>query len=236
MFEHSLERSLEKEWLDQWEQHLTAAEYDDCLRKLFRINRWLNFYGDTVQILKQLPANASVLDVGCGDGLFALKLQKDLPYMKIKGIDIESAAIELAQQRLNEWHVDNQTILPEFRQETTKAILANQERFDAVISTLVCHHLSDAEIINFLQDTVAIAKRVVIINDLHRHPAASFLFKVIQPWLFSGKAIQHDGLLSIKRGFKDSDWQSLLKQAGIKSYQLQWRFPFRWRLIIWNEL
>jgi hypothetical protein len=102
------------------------------------------------------------------------------------------------------------------------------------MATLVCHHLSDAELISFLQQACRIAKQAVILNDLHRHPLATVGFATLVPLFFRNQMIWHDGLLSIRRAFTRQDWITFLKSAGIadSDYTLTWHWAFRWIVII----
>ena len=75
-------------------------------------------------------------------------------------------------------------------------------------------------------------EQAVIINELHRHYLSHILYKFISPLFFKNRLIIHDGLISIRRGFIRSEWKLLLQKAGIENYELKWRFPFRWQLIL----
>lgn len=230
MLNQHVDRSLEREWMDD-DHNYTTDEYDLCLKMLFRINRFLNIYGDTAQVLREVNHYSTVLDVGCGDGLFIIHLSQLFPHMRFTGTDVSPTAIEIAQKRLAKHKHGNVNF--ELLDEPT--LPQASDSVDVVMSTLMCHHLSDIEIVNFIRQAVDTAREVVIINDLHRHFMAQWLFKLVQPIFFRNQIVKHDGLVSIRRSFKDVDWQSLLSQAGVSSYQLQWRFPFRWRIVIWKK-
>ena len=116
----------------------------------------------------------------------------------------------------------------------TPSLAYPSKSLDVVTATLVCHHLTDKELPLFIKDACRIAKDGVIINDLHRHPLAGAGFAALAPILFRNRLIQHDGLLSIRRSFKQHDWLLYLKQAGIKpdDYLLSRHWAFRWILSI----
>jgi 2-polyprenyl-3-methyl-5-hydroxy-6-metoxy-1,4-benzoquinol methylase len=179
--------------------------------------------------LKQLPQ--TILDVGCGGGAFTMELARSYPQAKVTGIDISQQAISYANKQLtNQPALTNLTF--QLTDKSTLAYPANQ--FDLVTATLVCHHLTDEELIAFLKQSVHIAKSAVILNDLHRHPLASLGFGVVAPLFFRNRLIWHDGLLSIKRSFKRNDWMRYLQAADIdlKRVCLTWHWPFRWILSI----
>lgn len=226
-------RSDEKELLDLGPEHYSQDEYIQCLRKLFQVNKLLGFFRDTVNILKRFPKESTLLDVGCGGGLFILHLHRFFPHMKMQGVDISAAAITDATQTLQAWQKNNLPIQVSFQlQEQAQLNLPNNS-VDVILATLVCHHLTDEELIIFLQQAYLAANTAVIINDLHRHWLAYWLYGLVSP-LFRNRLITHDGLISIRRGFKRREWTLLLQQAGIQHYQLKWCLPFRWKLILFK--
>lgn len=223
------ERSQEPELIDLGATHYTAEEYDDCLYKLDRIGRLLGGDRATLKGLRTLQKGGeSILDVGCGGGLFALKLAQRYPHTAIVGLDISEEAIRFAQAQISKQ--ENIT----FVHAPSPVLQYPPNTFDIVMSTLMCHHLSDSEIVTFLKRAYEIAKEGVIINDLHRHWLASASYAIVAPLLFPNRLILHDGLLSIKKGFIKSDWERYLKQANIPTHQVSitWHWAFRWVIVI----
>jgi len=225
-------RSQEKELIDLGAEYYTHDEYIQCLKKLFFINKFLGFFRSTVNILKKFSPHSTLLDVGCGDGLFILNLSQSFPLMKMQGIDISQTAIDEAQQTLNTWKKTKPNLPVCFRWRPSDQLDIAENSFDIILLTLVCHHLQDDDLVVFLRQIHAAAGQAVIINDLHRHRLSYILYKFLSPLLLKNRLIIHDGLVSIRRGFIRSEWKLLLNKAGIKHYQLKWRLPFRWQLIL----
>jgi len=71
----------------------------------------------------------------------------------------------------------------------------------------------------------------VIINDLHRHFLAYYSIKWITRFFSKSPMVQNDACLSVWRAFTKNDWEEILKLAEIQSYNLVWRWAFRWKLI-----
>jgi SAM-dependent methyltransferase len=229
------QRSTEKEWIDLGPDYYTELEYQQCMQKLFAVNRFLGFFADTKRILKQFAETISVLDIGCGNGLFVLHLSKHYPNMQFKGTDISEAAIKLANSELQNWKIQKTTKISfEIPSQPQLTLPANST--DVILATLLCHHLTDEQLSLFLQQSLQTCRQAVIINDLHRHRIAYHLYRFLSPILFRNRLITHDGLISIRRGFTRIEWQRVLKHAGISHYKIQWRFPFRWRVILWKKL
>lgn len=74
----------------------------------------------------------SVLEVGCGAGMFAVAIKKHLPVLKVYGCDIDKRAINLARKRKRE--VD-------FRYGDLYKLPFGSASFDAVVSFDVLEHL-----------------------------------------------------------------------------------------------
>ncbi|MEO8401120.1 MAG: methyltransferase domain-containing protein [Gammaproteobacteria bacterium] len=228
-------RSTEKELIDLGPNYYSPEEYMHCLRMLFRVNKIFGFFHGTKKILKNFSETSSLLDIGCGGGLFLLHLAKRFPTMQFMGIDISPDAIKIATQELQEWKKNEVINNVSFKLQPNTTLDFPDKNSDIILATLVCHHLEDGELINFLESMLKISRKAVIINDLHRHAISHWFYKWISPILFRNRLISHDGLISIRRGFTRKEWQSLLQKAGITDYQISWCFPFRWRVILWKK-
>src|SRR6185437_15358184 len=100
MFTH---RSQKKELIDMGPDYYTQDEYVECLKKLFYVNKLLGFFRSTKKILRRFSKKSSLLDIGCGDGLFLLHLSNKFPEMQMLGLDISVDAIKAAEQSLKIW-------------------------------------------------------------------------------------------------------------------------------------
>lgn len=100
---------------------------------------------------------------------------------------------------------------------------------DYIISSLVAHHMTNAELTNFLIWMEATATRGWFINDLHRHRIAWMGFRLLASVLRWHPIVRHDGALSVRRAFVRADWDQLLTAAGLmRTTQIHWHIPFRW--------
>jgi SAM-dependent methyltransferase len=101
---------------------------------------------------------------------------------------------------------------------------------DFIISSLVAHHMTDDELVSFLEWMETTAIRGWFINDLHRHPIAWAGFRLIANALGWHPIVRHDGALSVRRAFIRADWTRLLAAANLAapSITVRWKFPFRW--------
>lgn len=228
-------RSQKKELMDLGEDFYTKEEYEQCLKQLFKINKMTGIFGHTVKLLKSFPKNVSITDVGCGGGLFLLHLSQYYPDMQMIGMDISKEAIIVAKNELQQWRRGNQTVNVRFELQQGEELGLTRDSSDVILLNLVCHHLSDEELIAFLKKAVESVRVGLIINDLHRNRLAYWFYKLLCPLFFRNRLIRYDGLLSIQRSFTRAELEYLLRRADIVNYQVKWCFPFRWSVVVWKK-
>lgn len=223
-------RSCKRELLDLGPSYYTQEEYENCLNQLARIGRFLGGDKASLKIFHKLPKPQTILDIGCGGGHFTLKLAEQFPKAQVKGIDISSQAIEFAQKHLQARSLKN----IRFETSPSSHLPFDSNSYDIVTSTLVYHHLEDSQLINLLKNSYRIAKKFVIINDLHRHWLAYSGFALIAKLFFPNRLIFNDGLLSIQRAFKKRDLLHYLDSAEIplSCCSITWHWAFRWIICI----
>lgn len=221
------------ELMDLGPGHYTEEEYRDCLYQLKKIGQYLGGDRATFWALDQLKsAPSSILDVGCGGGSLTMQMAARYPAAHVAGMDISREAISYANEQLLKYKPVLSNL--EFVFSSSPSLENLSQEYDILTTSLVCHHLSDEELVNFLKQACSIAKKAVIMNDLHRHRLASIGFASLVPLLFRNRLIWHDGLLSIKRSFTYKDWLFYLDAAGIhpRYCKVTWHWPFRWTVII----
>lgn len=87
-----------------------------------------------------LPARARVLDVGCGTGTQAVLAKQEHPDAEVVGIDGDAKALAIARRKAARAGVDVQ-----LDEGLATALPYADSRFDRAISSLVFHHLGDAD-------------------------------------------------------------------------------------------
>ncbi len=226
-------RSRDLEIIDKAPPDYSRQEYEDCLIQLDRVGQWLGGDSATFATLKKMQqAPLSLLDVGCGGGFFTTKLALRYPQAKITGIDLNHDAIAFAKNRLARLPQPPQNL--NFETCVNAKLEEPEKSYDVVLTTLVCHHMDDDHLIDFIHRACRIAKKRVIINDLQRHFLAYYLFKGLSPLFFRNRLVQHDGPLSIRRAFAYKELLYYLEKAGLKPSQfcIQWKWAFRWLIEI----
>lgn len=206
----------------------------DTLNKLERINRWLGGNRVTLKglksILKDYPKDKeiSIIDVGCGHGDILRDVaefgRKNNYKFKLIGIDANPTAIDYAQKLSKNY--------PEasFKSQNIFSKEFEKNEVDIMLATLFFHHFKEEDLIKFLKKSTKKVKLGVVINDLHRHKLAYYLFMLLSIFI-KNRMIVEDGLTSVLRGFKKIDLIRMSNKLEYKK-EISWRWAFRYLWIL----
>jgi SAM-dependent methyltransferase len=203
------------EWMDE---PCSYSEFRDCLHDLGQVNRVVLSYRPTLNWLEQFAGKSNrpvhIIDVGCGGGDMLRRIESwarsRRVAVRLTGIDLNPFAAQAAREFAGpncqiEWITGNA-----FGYQRDGPI-------DVVVSSLFTHHLSDPEIVRFLQWMETVAERGWFINDLSRGRVSYSGFNALA-WLMRWHPfVQHDGPVSIRRSFVPDDWRAYIRAAGINS-------------------
>ena len=94
--------------------------------------------------------NIKILDVGCGTGFSTLKLAQQNPLASITAIDISSASIKIAKERLKTAGIKANRV--NFIEADLMLLKNMDEQFDYIVCTGVLHHMeSPKKGLNFIK-------------------------------------------------------------------------------------
>ena len=206
----------------------------DTLDKLENINRWLGGNLMTVKALKKVLKNHPkeqeliIADIGCGHGDILRDVakfgRKNGYKMKLIGMDANPTAIAYADELSTEF--------PElsFKTEDIFSEAFKNRKFDVVLATLFLHHFKEAQLTSFLGNTLKQTKIGIVVNDLHRHKLAYYLFMLLSVFIKNNMIIE-DGLTSVLRGFKRNELVHISNKLKVKP-QISWKWAFRFQWIL----
>ena len=228
MFDKFKRRSYELEYIDTGSY--TAAEYDDCIGELQVVNRWM---GDArtlkSTLLKEVAdedlKEFSVLDVGAGSGEL---LRVTVNWARETGRRVRAVGLEM-NERSAASILEESRDFPEIssvRADALRLPFAESD-FDYVICSLFTHHFVEDQVIQILREMKRVARRRIIVIDLHRHPMAYLLYTTLGKIVLKNRLIRHDGALSILRSFKADELMALGKRAGLRDVGVSRHFPYR---------
>jgi len=225
-------RSSEMEIMDDFT--MEGVLFRDTLDKLEIINRFLGGNSVTINGLKKLLKNQpknktiTIVDLGCGNGDILRDIskfgRKNNYSFKLIGIDANLAATEYAKELSKEYSELSFKTMDILSEDFKK------QSYDVVLCTLFLHHFKNEELISFLKTTTDKATIGVVVNDLHRHKLAYYLFKLIG-FFIKNKMVRQDGLTSILRAFKRKDLENIAKEIKVH-FSIQWKWAFRYLWIL----
>jgi 2-polyprenyl-3-methyl-5-hydroxy-6-metoxy-1,4-benzoquinol methylase len=228
---HLRRRSNEKEYLDGDD----IATTDLCLNlsELDVINRYLGGYKASLNGLKEiLRSNKkinTILDIGFGGGdsikQFAIYSAKNNLDHFYYGVDLKRDCISYAEKNLSPLK-NKELICDDFRNISTDLL----SKIDIIHSSLFLHHLSNDEIIGLLKFAKS-NNCTFLANDLHRHWLAYYSIKFLTALFSKSYLVKNDAPISVKRGFKKAEIESLLKQSGFTDFSVKWSWAFRYIII-----
>lgn len=225
-------RSKEEEIMDDLD--MSGELLIKTLDKIAQINQWLGGNRLTIQGVKDLldgkdkSIEYTIIDLGCGNGDMLRALSrfgaKHGYTLILIGIDANASTINYAK----DLSVSFQNI--EYKQLDIFSKEFDNLDYDIALSTLFLHHFESEKVDDLIAKWTARAKVGVVVNDLHRHPLAYYLFKIIA-FLIGNEMVKTDGLISILRGFRKSELESFANKLIYKS-EIRWRWAFRYQWII----
>lgn len=232
MFVDTSHRSADIEIMDDLE--MNGDLLIKTLDQIAGINKWLGGNGLTIDGIKTLLLNQpndkkiSIIDLGCGNGDMLREVaefgQKNGYKFKLLGIDANQATIDYAIQLSADF--------PEitYKKENVLSKEFETHTYDIALCTLFLHHFEDNVALTFIKVLLKNAKIGAVINDLHRHRLAYYLFKLLTLFI-NNDMVKTDGLISILRGFKRKDLERFSNKVNCKS-TITWRWAFRYQWII----
>ncbi|HYR91403.1 MAG TPA: methyltransferase domain-containing protein [Terriglobia bacterium] len=190
-------------------------EFAQAYRELTLVNRWL---GGIRAIERFLPSisNPLILDVAAGACDVSEALTERIA-SRIVVLDRNAAGLKLAKGSLP---VVADALEMPFRDQT----------FDVVMASLFFHHLSNDDCVRVLSHMWRIAKRLVLVNDLHRHPVAYFSIRGLTAVFSKSAMVRHDGPVSVRRAFRPGELLDIARRADVPG-RVYRSFPYRLVLV-----
>lgn len=195
----------------------TRDELRGCLRDIARLNRWFLGYRPVLHWLNHVvPASSSppihILDVGCGYGdtlrrIEQWAVERGISY-ELTGLDINPDAIAIAAEASPPKSNIRWIATDIFRYEPERPV-------HLVVGSQFTHHLSEPELVRFIEWAEAHAELGWFINDLSRAAIPYHLLRIFAKLAGLHRFVQHDGPVSIARSFVREDWERMCAAAGL---------------------
>ena len=205
---------------------LDAATYTEVLHDLAQVNSVTLARRPTLDFLSRAVGERKrfrLLDVGFGDGdmLRAIRSWADRRGIEAElvGIDLNSRSLAAARDRTPPaMEIDYRT--------GDYADLAG-EGWDCVVSSLVAHHMTRDQLVQFLRFMDREARMGWFVNDLRRSRFAWLGYPLLARLMRWHPIVRHDGRLSIARSYRREEWAPILASAAVEGAEVKRVFPFR---------
>jgi SAM-dependent methyltransferase len=223
-------RSEEAEWLDGAD--LDGTELAAVLEDLARFNtamlghlpilRWLR------RAVRDLDPSRPIrlIDAGCGYGdlLRAIRRWADRRGLSVAllGLDLNEQTIGIARAATDPGE--------RIEYQAGDALdFRSGEPADLIVSSLLAHHLGNAELVAFLRWMEETARRGWLVCDLHRHPIPYHVIGFTGRLARLHPMVVRDGQISVTRALDRREWEDRLDAAEIArdTVTVSW-FLFRW--------
>ena len=218
-------RERREEQMDHPE--LPPEVYARVLTDLSRVNRWTLAQRPTLAFLGRAFGGAQrfrLLDVGFGHGDMLRAIAR---WARRRGLEAELVGVDLNDKSLAAARAATPSALGiDYRGGDYREV---EGPFDFIVSSLVAHHMSEAELRRFLRHMEAVARCGWMVNDLHRHRVSYLGYPLLARMLGVHRIVREDGTLSIARSVRPDEWRAILSEVGIPegAARIVRRFPFR---------
>ena len=223
------------EWMD--DPSITDERLTRALADLRRTNRLLGAYAATDAVLDPLLRrrdDVRILDLGCGGGDYLAHFVRRGARLgcrvQVVGLDTNPVTIGHARAYLD-------TQLSRARRSQAQAEIGDalntsyeENAFDVAHAALFLHHLHGPAAPQLLREMKRVSRVGLIVNDLHRHPLAYAGIWVLSRALRMAPMVQHDGPISVLRGFHRDELETIASDAALSAPSIRWHWAFRWTL------
>ncbi len=209
----------------------SRGELRECLRDLSRLNRWFLAYRPILSWLSALAASRSaqplhIVDVGCGYGDSLRRIERwahtNAVAVELTGLDLNPDAIAIAAEATPATSRIHWVATDVFRWQPDLPV-------HLIVSSLFTHHLTEPDLIRFLEWMESNAELGWFVNDLSRAAVPYHLLRIFTKLAGLHRFVQHDGPVSIARSFIPDDWRRMCSEAGLdlREVSIEPFFPAR---------
>jgi SAM-dependent methyltransferase len=206
-------RSTEPELLDS---ELPPTEVAKSLADLRFVNRWLSARGRLRRVVAAHlpPGGGRLLDVGCGSGDVLAWLADQIHPAMAVGVDLKPLHLQHAPRHLGRVAGD------------VRRLPFRDASFDVVTASLFLHHFDEGALSQLLRELARLARRAIVVSDLERALVPLLFGRAVFPLVFEAPVSVHDGLVSIRRGFRVPELRAAFEGAGL-AVRVRRLFPYR---------
>jgi SAM-dependent methyltransferase len=207
-------RATDKEELDEG---VSPEEAHKSLADLRFVNRWLsNRHALWNAVSPHLTGRRpTILDVGCGSGdVVSWIRERSGGRTMAVGVDIKLLHLQVAPHDIHRVVAD------------VHGLPFAAHSFDVVMTSLFLHHFDAPQVADVLEGLYRLARRALVVNDLRRARVPFEFGRLAFPLMFKSRVSVEDGLISIRRAFREDEMHAAFSAARIP-VQITRCWPYR---------
>lgn len=183
------------------------------------VSGWAGVYRRYLRPLLSPTQVTSLLDIGAGGGDISRALAG---WAERDGLQLEITAID-PDPRAHGFALERPRPRVHFRRAFSADLVQEGAAFDVVISNHLVHHLESHELSQLLHDSDALARSLIIHNDIARARLPYGVYGLATLPLARRSFVHVDGLRSIRRSYRAAE----LAAAAGTGWSVRRRFPYR---------
>ena len=172
------------------------------------------------EILRELPDNAAILDVGTGRGDIPAAIKQRA---KSLGKSIRTIGIDQSLPLVTGHYPGNDVVL----RGNALSLPFQDASVDVVLASQVLHHFPETSAIAMIREMNRVAIRRVVISDLRRSVMAATGLWISSFLLGFHPVSRHDGVVSVMRGFLPAELAEIVAKATGQRPSVCRRLGFR---------
>ncbi len=226
-------------------ENCPPQEIRAALQTLDRINRWFGGVSTTQNLIERATAGAgkkylSLLEVAAGSGKVPEIVRQRLA---ARGINLNVVLLDRVRSHLpatTSAHKKTSRLSSPHDAVVADALALpfGDETFDVVSCNLFAHHLTPAQLVQFVGEALRVSRRGLLINDLVRHPLHLALVYASYP-IMGSRVAWLDGLTSVRRAYIPDEIgeivMSALPAGCAPRLEIYRHFLFRMGFIVWKN-
>jgi ubiquinone/menaquinone biosynthesis C-methylase UbiE len=188
------------------------------LRDMSRLNRLTGGVALSVRAVRVLlPGGGTVIDVGTGGADIPVRLLADA---RRRGVALEVTATDSRDEVLDAARAIRPGLaaVPGLRLALAdgRGLSYSNASFDVAHTSMVVHHLNEADAIAFLRELRRVSRVGIVVNDLARGRLAWLGAWALTHTIAASRYTRHDGPLSVRRAWTRDEMLELIRRAGFE--------------------
>lgn len=210
----------------------SPADVETSMRDLGRVNRWFGGVATTQKMIERVAdacgvKQLSLLEVAAGSGeapeIFRQRLAR-------RGISLDVTLLDRARSHLPK---GNHSVVGD-----ALGMPFSDGAFDVVSCNLFAHHLDSQQLVRFVGEALRVCRRVVLINDLVRHPVHLALVYAAYP-IIRSRVAWMDGVTSVRRAYVPEEIRKMIAPAmalhPAARIEITRHYLFRMGVVVWKN-